>query len=217
MVLRRQQLEGTELKLMRRTNQIRTLKSQDGFMLLELLIAMIVLTVGLGGLLVLMVSAIYGDTRSSNDSSATMVAEHVLEQITAQSASSTTSLTLTDCAANSWTISTQGYPVGATGTATNGGYGANLTSAGQIDWTESYSSVPSGYAMQYVACGTGGKQVTYDVRWNVMWLNGYSTASYTQSTVYSQLVVISARPAYANQSGGLRFTIPAQLQTVQGM
>lgn len=186
-------------------------------MLLELLIAMVVLVVGLGGLLVLMVSAIYGDNRSSGDTTATMVAEHVLEQISAQSASSTSSITLNDCAGNARTISTQGYPVGAAGTATNGGYGANLTSSGLIDWTQSYSNVPSGYAMQYVACGTGGKQITYDVRWDVMWMNGYTTASYTQQTVYSQLVVISARPVYANQSGGMRFTIPAQLQTVQGM
>ncbi len=48
-------LDSFELKLMRIVIQNRTKKSeQRGFMLIELLISMVVLTVGLGGLLVLM-------------------------------------------------------------------------------------------------------------------------------------------------------------------
>jgi len=208
---------------MRLTNQTRN-TGQHGFSLLELLIAMVVLTVGLGGVLTLMLSAMYGDNRSSGDTSATMVAEHVLEQITAQPANSVLSIPITDCAGNTWNISTQGAPRGAAGTAANGGYGANLTSAGLIDWSQAFSGIlpdASGnlYAMQYVACGTGGKQITYDVRWNVAWLDGYTLAAgYTsQSTVYSQLVVISARPLISTQTGGLRFSIPANLRSVQGM
>ncbi len=189
-------------------------------MLLELLISMVVLSVGLGGLLALMLSAMATDTRSGGDTSATMVAEHVLEQISAQPAnsSSTTLIPLTDCAGNSWSISTQGAAMGAVGNAANGGLGANLTSAGVIDWSQPYSgsgSVPNNYKMLYVACGAGKRQVTYDVRWDVIW-NGYAS-TYTQGSVYSQLVVISARPASNTTNGGLQFSLPANLRTIQGM
>jgi len=186
-------------------------------MWLELLISLVVLSVGLGGLLALMLSAMYTDNRSGGDTSATMVAEHVLEQISAQpaNASSTTLIPLTDCAANSWSISTQGAAMGTAGNATNGGLGANLTTGGVIDWTQDYASIPANYKMLYVACGAGKRQVTYDVRWDVMW-NGYGS-TYTQGSVYSQLVVISARPANKNMNGGLQFSMPANLRTIQGM
>ncbi len=202
---------------MRPVKPIRGTVGQHGFMLLELLISMVVLSVGLGGLLALMLSAMYTDNRSGGDTSATMVAEHVLEQISAQpaNASSTTLIPLTDCAANSWSISTQGAAMGTAGNATNGGLGANLTTGGVIDWTQDYASIPANYKMLYVACGAGKRQVTYDVRWDVMW-NGYGS-TYTQGSVYSQLVVISARPANKNMNGGLQFSMPANLRTIQGM
>ena len=48
-------------------------------MLIELLISIVVLTIGLGGLMVLLVSAMYTNTRAGKDTTSTMVAEHVLE------------------------------------------------------------------------------------------------------------------------------------------
>lgn len=191
-------------------------------MLLESLVAMSILVVGLGGLLVLMVSSLYADNRSRGDTTATMVAEHILEQISSQQASASTSIPITDCAGNTFNMSTVGAPLGAGNSGSNGGNGANLTTSGTIDWSQAFSTIPTDgsgnvYAVQYVACGTGGTQTTYEVRWNVMWMNGYTTASYTQNTVYSQLVAIAARPVASNQVGGLRFSIPANLRTVQGM
>src|SRR5712692_7080012 len=185
-------------------NPNRATNRQHGFMLLELMISMVVLSVGLGGLLALMISAMYTDNRSGGDTSATMVAEHVLEQISAQpaNASPTTLIPLTDCAGNSWSISTQGAAIGTSGNAANGGIGAGLTSGGVIDWSQAYSGVPSNYKMLYVACGAGNRQMTYDVRWDVMW-NGYGS-TYAQGSVYSQLVVISARPANNTMNGGLQ-------------
>lgn len=191
-------------------------------MLLEALIAMSVLVVGLGGLLVLMVSSLYADNRSRGDTTATMVAEHILEQISSQQASASTSIPITDCAGTTFNMSTVGAPLGSGNSGSNGGNGAALTSTGTIDWTQSFSNIPTDasgnvYAIQYVACGIGGKQTKYDIRWNVTWMNGYTTASYTQNTVYSQMVAIAARPIASTQVGGLRFSVPANLRTVQGM
>ena len=174
-------------------------------MLIELLISVVVLTIGLGGLMVLLVAAMYTNTRAGKDTTSTMVAEHVLEQISAQPANGVALLQLTDCANNTSNIDTTGAVLGA-GSGTNGGNGSNLTSAGIVDWTQSYNSVPAGYAMQYAACGAGGRQTVYDVRWNVITM-----------TNYSRMVVVSARPIGSATVGGLRFVIPANLRTIAGM
>src|SRR5579864_9496612 len=95
----------------RRSNCYRL--GERGSMLIELLIAMVVLTIGLGGLLPLMVTCMYADNVSSKDTSSTMVAEHVLEQISAQPANSAANLTVTDCAGTGWTINTAAATLGS--------------------------------------------------------------------------------------------------------
>jgi type II secretory pathway pseudopilin PulG len=200
-------LASIELNTMRNLNQIRTGTSrQRGFMLIELLISMIVLTVGLSGLLILMISAMYTDKNAGHDTTSTMVAEHVLEQVTAQGIGANSPpippLTVTDCAGNVLNINTARAVYGA-GSGANGGNGANLTAAGIIDWTQAFGAVPAGYGMQYVACGANGRQMTYDVRWNVIQMSGNS-----------RLTVISARPVGSRQVGGLTFIFPVNLRTI---
>jgi hypothetical protein len=185
---------------------MRRKQSEHGSMLIELLISMTILVVGLGGLMVLLVSTMYTDGRSRNDTTSTMVAEHVLEQISAQPANGTLLLQLVDCANTTWNIDTTGSVQGSGSGGSYGGNGANLTSNGTVDWTQTYSSIPGNYAMQYVSCGAGGKQVTYDVRWNVITI-----------TNYSRMVVVSARPVGSATTGGVRYIIPAQLRTIAGM
>ena len=127
--------------------------AQFGFMLIELMISMVVLSVGLAGLLVLLIAAMYNDRGSGGDTAATMVAEHVIEQISAEPANSNAGLTITDCAGTAWNISTAPAALGA-GTAANGGNGANLVANAAlgevIDWTQPYAGVPVGYKMLYV-------------------------------------------------------------------
>lgn len=180
-------------------------EGESGSMLIELLISIVVLTIGLGGLMVLLLSAMYTNTRAGKDTTSTMVAEHVLEQISAQPANAVALLQLTDCANNNLNINTVGAALGG-GSGANGGNGANLTATGIIDWTQSYASIPAGYAMQYTACGAGGRQIIYDVRWNVITI-----------TNYSRMVVVSARPVGSATVGGLRFVFPANLRTIAGM
>ena len=180
--------------------------SPNGFMLIELLIAMVVLSVGLAGLLVILVAAISTDKNASGDTSATMVAEHVLEQITAQGVGANSPpnppLTITDCAGTAWNINTARAALNG-GSGANGGNGAALTAGGVVDWTQAYAGVPAGYAMLYVACGAGSRQITYDVRWNVI-----------QMSANSRMTVISSRPSSQRQVGGLRFIVPVNLRTI---
>src|SRR5215470_6127105 len=178
---------------------------EQGSMMLELLISMVILVIGLGGLMILLVSVMYTNNKSGRDTTSTMVAEHILEQISSQPANAVANLTLTDCAGTPWNLSTVGALKGA-GSGVNGGNGAALTSAGMIDWTQGYAAVPAGYAVQYVACGNGGRQDTYDVRWNVITMSSYT-----------RMVMISARPKASATVGGLQFIMPVNLRTIGGM
>jgi type II secretory pathway pseudopilin PulG len=189
-------------------------EAQHGFMMIELMISMVVLSIGLAGILVLVVAAMYTDKRSSNDTAATMVAEHILEQITAQGLQATGALTITDCAnpvPNVINVATNRAPLGAGNSGPTGGYGATLTANGVIDWTQAFNAVPTDpvtgapYAIRYVACGANGRQIIYDVRWNVIQMPG---------TGDNRLTVIGARPTGSRQVGGLKYIVPVNLRTV---
>ena len=180
-------------------------------MLLELLIAMVVLVIGLGAILVLLVDAMYTNKVAGNDTSSTMIAEHVIEQISAQQANDTANLSVQDCASNTWTITTVGAAKGAGNSGSYGGNGATLSAKGTVDWTQDYGSIPGGYKMRYVACGPGAQRITYDVRWNV--INMFSSAGITTS----RMIFVSARPSTSATVGGLRYIVPANLRTIGGM
>jgi type II secretory pathway pseudopilin PulG len=177
---------------------------EHGFLLIELMISMVVLTVGLGGLLVLLSTAMYTDKVSSSETTSTMVAEHILEQITAEGVNSNNPLTVTDCANNILNIATARAPLGGGNGGGNGGNGAALTPDGKIDWlNQTFGNVPAGYAIRYIACGNNGRQVSYEIRWNVIQMSGNS-----------RLTIIGARPSADGQLGGVRFIVPVNLRTI---
>jgi len=184
-------------------------RGQRGSMLLELLVAIIVLAIGMGGILILLVSSMYTNSRSGNDTTSTMVAEHVIEQISSQAANATAPLSVTDCNGTAWAINTAPAVNGGGSSGAYGGNGAALTATGLVDWTQTYANVPGGYAMRYVACGAAAQRITYDVRWNVIALNTSNNSS--------RMIVASARPSTAPTVGGLRYVIPVNLRTVGGM
>jgi prepilin-type N-terminal cleavage/methylation domain-containing protein len=177
-------------------------KSERGMSLIELMIAMVVLATGLGGITVLLTGSIASDNRSSKDSTATMLAQMVIEQISAQHVYSTANITITDCGGTAW-------PVATTPGASPGGAGATLLSTGQIDQTQVHSAITANYTMLYVDCATGGPQMTYDVRWNVM------SVSTNTST---RLITASARLASssAGMLGGQFFALPVNLRGIGG-
>ena len=174
--------------------------------LVEMLIAVLVLAVGLGAITTLLVTSMAMNNRNNRDTTATLLAHKVIEQIASVNPAVLNSVTISDCAGNTWTVNT----ADAAGPS---GAGANLVTSsssalyGAIDQTQSYSSVPSGYAMQYVDCSSaGGTQTTYDVRWNIMTLRSGST----------RLITASARPLLsdATKLGGRLYAIPVNLRSI---
>ena len=184
-------------------------QGERGSMLLELLIAIVVLAIGMGGLLVLLVSAMSTNNRSGSDTSSTMMAEHIIEQISSQPAISSAALSITDCTGTAWSVNTAGAANGSGSSGSYGGNGAQLTSGGTVDWSQDYGNVPDGYKLKYVACGTGGRQTVYDVRWSIVSLNATNNSS--------RMIVVSARPSGSPTVGGLRYVVPANLRTIGGM
>lgn len=187
-------------------------RRQHGFSLLEFLIAMVILTIGVGGLLPLLLASISLDKKAAGDTTSVMVAEVVLEQMSAAGANYGTVLPnpIQDCAtpANSWNINMASAAVGGGSGGSYGGNGANLTNQGAIDWTQDYATIPAGYAMRYVACSTtNDNPVTYEVRWNVI------RTSYSEST---KMIVISARPMI-QQSMAMGVIFPVNMRTIIGM
>lgn len=124
------------------------LHRQSGISMIELLIAGVIMTVGFLGLIGLIATAIATNNRNHLDSTGTMLAQAVEQQIkSAIVGSGTTSIS--DCAGNTFTIDT------AVG-------GATLSGA-TIDYSKTQVS---NYSMNYVVCN-GTVQTIYDVRWNV--------------------------------------------------
>ncbi len=177
---------------------------ERGLTLIETMIALTILSVGMTGLATLLMTSVASDGRNTNDSRGTLLAQMVMEQIAAKAPN--TGFTLTDCnpaGGTTWTINTTG--------AASPGAGASLDSNGNIDFTQSYTTLTTnspGYAMLYVTCGANGAQVTYDVRWNVRKLNGYS----------SQITVAARQLGTpANGTSLPLFAAPVTLKSVTGL
>lgn len=169
----------------------RNRNSQSGISLIELMIAGVVMVVGFMALIGLIVTAIAGNTRNRLDTTATMLDLMVIEAINSQ-AGSTGTVALTDCANNTWNIAQQA------------GTGANLSGT-QIDFSQSQSSVPTDYYMNWAVCN-GGTQVNaiYDVRWNVQ-----------AAGTYSFLVTVGAKLQGAG-SNMKYYALPTNIRTLTG-
>src|SRR5260370_7815752 len=64
-------------------------KAEAGATLIELMIAMLILAVGLGALTTLFVGSMLTDNRNSKDTTATQLAQKVIEELSAQNVNST--------------------------------------------------------------------------------------------------------------------------------
>lgn len=166
-------------------------RAQSGMTILELVIALTVLTVGMGGIMVLFTIAISTNSRNKVDTQSVLTSQMFLEQLATSSASS---FTITDCSSNAITVTT------AAG-------GAALDANKKIDWTQASGSVPSGYLQTYVSCaGSTNTQVTFEVRWNI-------TTSAITGLTGTKLISISSRPKNAT-ANGLYIAVPITLHTI---
>lgn len=175
--------------------------SQSGMSMIELLIAMTVLAVGMGGMIVVFATAIGNNSRAKTDTTATMLSQTVLDRIAAQPATAPNPFVIQDCNPNgvaNWTVATAA-----------GGAALSAADPSSIDWGQAYGAIAANYKMLYVACGNNGRQMTYDVRWNIQALTGNS-----------RLITVSARPAAA--AGGssgqvLVYAQPVTLRSIGGV
>jgi len=163
-------------------------RDERGLTLIELMIALVVLMVGVVGSMYLIGLSIGGNGRSRQQSNSTAIAQMMVEKISSVKASTSPSLTITDCAGNSFTVST------AVG-------GSALTSSGVVDFTQ---SAVNNYQILFTDCATGGMQFTYDVRWNI-----------TQPTPYVKFLTVSAQKKNAGKDPRY-FSLPVTIRTLIG-
>lgn len=176
----------------------RRLKSQRGITMIETLLAASILAIGSLGMIGIVINAIASNNRNKIDSTQTMLAEAILEQInSAYIQSSCVSLgggcaDLIDCAGNDWTINTAA--------------GGALLNGGIVDFSQ---PTVTHYAMNYVVStpcsSTGAVQGTYDVRWNVSQVG----------TTNTYLLTVSAKLKNHGE-GNLYFSAPTTLRLYTG-
>ena len=102
-------------------------KNVKGFTLIELTVAMFVLTVGVLGGMVMILLGMTRDNTNRMDTTATNAAQAVLEVMAAVPANATPPLTVTDCLNNVLPLTTAGSA---------GGTGATLAPNGDVDFTQ---------------------------------------------------------------------------------
>jgi Tfp pilus assembly protein PilV len=190
----------------------------SGMGLIELMIAMTVLTVGMLGSMVMIITGMESNTRNKRDNAATILDQEILETFgSLKNFPQIGSVTITDCGTSSNTHLANI----AQGTYAAGGAGATLltsstatggTNIGDIDWTQATptlaTSSVAGYAMNYQTCG--GE--IYEVRWNIMDAN---TTIPSGSISRLSLVTVSSRlTTNVNGKNGMLFALPTTLRTI---
>lgn len=170
---------------------------ESGMSMIEVMISVLILTVSSLGVIALVWSAILTNNRNKVDSTQTMLAESIIEQVNATIIGSESSA-LTDCDGTTWTIST-----------TPGGAALNNV---VIDFTE--ADPPDDYFMTYVlrapCTSTGALQASYDVRWNVAIVG---QAEGTPTNTY--LVTVGAR-RQGSSAAGIGVSPPISLRVMVG-
>lgn len=134
--------------------------------LIELMIAMVVLLVGMVGSLALVSLSVGGNGRNRQQSNSTVISQMLAEKIASVKASVSPTLTITDCTGAAYLVNT-------------GAGGGTLDANGNVDFTQAQVA---NYSMYYTACGTSGRQMTYDVRWTVQ-----------QTTPYVKFIIVTTR------------------------
>lgn len=155
-----------------------------GFSLVEILIAMVILSVGLLAIIGMIVSASLTANRNKVDSTASMLADTVLEQLSAKDVGSAGTFTIKDCVGVDHTV-------GRTSGAAPAGNGAPLNANKDIDFA---AAAVANYQMDFITCGGAGVQNTFDIRWNVMDMNA---AMPNGAGAYGKLITVSARKKVA--------------------
>lgn len=168
----------------------------SGFSMIELVFAIGVLSVAVVGGLAMVVFGIARNGSTRMDTTATNVAQTVLEDL-ATNIPNTNPIpapTITDCAGNVLPVQTA-----------IGGSNLKPDGSGDIDFQQ---PAVAGYQMNYTVCGNNGLRATYDVRWRVEAAGG---------SAWGKLVTVAARQPLSVQNGQMMFVPPVTLRTIVGM
>jgi len=168
-----------------------------GFTLVELTVAMAVLISGVLGGMLMILMGVTRDNSNRVDTTATNVAQTVLEQISGAPTNQNPTLVITDCVPTNLNINT------APG-------GAKLQANGDVDFVaETAASLnANGYQMNFTVCGSNGLQTVYDVRWNIQAVGAGG---------WGKLVTVSARQPFTATQAGIGFIRPVTLRTIVSM
>jgi Tfp pilus assembly protein PilV len=170
--------------------------SQRGMSLIEMMIACVVLLVGVLSMAALIPLAIGTNSKNRQQSNSTVIAQMLTEKILSVPVGAPQP-TLTDCT---------GAQTNITVTGTTAGSGAALLASGDIDFSQTAGSAgdPAGYYILYTACGTNGRQSTYDVRWNIK-----------NPSPYVEEVVVAAR-LLGSGNNPVLFSPPVTIRSMIG-
>jgi len=172
-----------------------------GFSLVELTVAMFVLAVGVLGGMTMIIMGMSRNSSNRVDTTATNVAQTVLEEVSAAAPNTNPTLILTDCVqTNPLTSNLQINTTPGGATVLDGNINFAADSATSLNG--------NGYQMNYTVCGTNGTKTVYDVRWRVDLVGGSS---------WAKLVTVSAQQPFVASQTGISFLKPVTLRTVVGM
>ncbi len=187
---------------------------ERGISLIELLIAMTVLTVGMLGSMIMILVGMQSNTRNKTDSTAVVLDQEILEMFaTLNNYPKTGAVTMFDCALTAAAANRHdaslvegAAPAGAGATIYTAATAPLPSQVGEIDWTQPTPALAisgtTGYAMRYQACNGD----IYEVRWNVMQVNPNSRDSL--------LTVSSRQLAAQGSSAAMLFSNPTTLRTL---
>jgi Tfp pilus assembly protein PilV len=177
--------------------------------LLELIIAMTVLTIGMLGSMIMILTGMQSNARNKTDTTATVLDQEILETFaTLKNYPQVGQVKIYDCSGNSvYYQASYGQ-----GTFASGGSGARLTATGDIDWTQPTpalaTAATAGYAMQYTNCSGD----TYEVRWNV---RDADSATPVGTVSRLSILTVSSRQKSASSSHqAMLFAPPTTLRTL---
>jgi Tfp pilus assembly protein PilV len=186
-------------------DRVRKKKSGEGFSLMETMVALGVMTIAMLGGLAMVSVGIQRNSSLRTDTTATNVAQTVLEEIASlkPNANPAAPPTISDCATN-LPINTAvgGAPVWGPAPGVPG------VNPGDIDFTQ---AVVPGYQANYLMCAPGGFQITYDVRWRI------DAVAAAGGTNWGKLVTVAARQPLTVRNGAGAYSPPVTLRTVVGM
>src|SRR5260370_649265 len=175
--------------------------SQRGFSLIEMIVALAVLSIGMAGGLALVAIGIGRNTSTRMDTTAASVAQTILEDIASTPAQNgANTMTIADCTGNNLTITTA---VGGAGdlVPAGGDPAQPGTNEGDIDFT--LPAVP-GYQATYLmtpACSgaPGGTQIAFDVRWAIQPVAQPAAAGLGPApAAWAKLIIVAAPPPFSN-------------------